>query len=129
MKKKAEKIISDLKAKNFTSLDEYATAMNSTTDTVRFVNFTTRNITGLGIEPVFNAVSASAPLNKVVGPLKGNMGVYVTQVVNRTEGSESYDAETQKMSMSNDNAYRLQMQSIEVLKDKLGVEDNRFRFF
>jgi peptidyl-prolyl cis-trans isomerase D len=127
--KKAEKIISDLKAKNFTSLDEYATAMNSTTDTVRFVNFTTRNITGLGIEPVFNAVSASAPLNKVVGPLKGNMGVYVTQVVNRTEGSESYDAETQKMSMSNDNAYRLQMQSIEVLKDKLGVEDNRFRFF
>jgi len=31
--------------------------------------------------------------------------------------------------MLNNNAYRLQMQSIEVLKDKLGVEDNRFKFF
>ena len=61
--------------------------------------------------------------------MKGNMGVYVTQVVNRTEGTETYDAKTQKMSMLNNNAYRLQMQSIEVLKDKLGVEDNRFKFF
>jgi peptidyl-prolyl cis-trans isomerase D len=31
--------------------------------------------------------------------------------------------------MLNDNAYRLQMQSVEVLKEKLGVEDNRYRFF
>ena len=85
--------------------------------------------TGLGVEPVLNAVSATAPLNKVIGPMKGNMGVYVTQVVNRTEGTETYDAKTQKMSMLNNNAYRMQMQSIEVLKDKLGVEDNRFKFF
>ena len=127
--KKAGKIITDLQAQNLTSLDTYAAAMKGTTDTVRFVNFTTRNITGLGVEPVLNAVSATAPLNKVIGPMKGNMGVYVTQVVNRTEGTETYDAKTQKMSMLNNNAYRLQMQSIEVLKDKLGVEDNRFKFF
>lgn len=127
--KKAEKIITDLQAQNLTSLDTYAAAMKSTTDTVRFVNFTTRNITGLGVEPVLNAVSSSAPLNKVVGPMKGNMGVFVTQVVNRVEGTETYDAKTQKLSMLNNNAYRLQMQSIEVLKDKLGVEDNRFKFF
>ena len=127
--KKAEKIITDLQAQNLTSLDAYATAMHGATDTVRFINFTTRNITGLGVEPVLNAVSASAPLNKVVGPMKGNMGVYVTQVVNRTEGTETYDAKSQKMGMFNNSAYRLQMQSVEVLKDKLGVEDNRFRFF
>ncbi|MDD4631880.1 MAG: SurA N-terminal domain-containing protein, partial [Proteiniphilum sp.] len=46
--KKAEKIITDLQAKNLTSLDAYAAAMNTVADTVRFVNFTTRNITGLG---------------------------------------------------------------------------------
>ena len=127
--KKAGKIITDLQAQNLTSLDAYAAAMNSATDTVRFVNFNTRNITGLGVEPALNAVSAFAPINKVVGPMKGNMGVYVTQVSNRTQGTEIYDAETQKTSMLNNNAYRMQMQSVEILKNKLGVEDNRFKFF
>lgn len=128
-KKKAEKIITDLKAQNLSSLDAYAAAMHSSADTVRFVNFNTQNITGLGFEPVLNAVSAFAPLQTIVGPMKGNMGVFVTQVTNRTQGTETYDASSQKISMLNNNAYRLQMQSIEVLKDKLGVEDNRFRFF
>lgn len=127
--KKAEKIIGDLKAQNLASFEAYATAMNANTDTVRFVNFTTQNITGLGFEPVLNAVSAFAPLNKVVGPVKGNMGVYVATVVNRTEGVAEYDADAQKNMMLNNNAYRMQMQSVEVLKTKLGVEDNRYRFF
>ncbi|WP_352423807.1 SurA N-terminal domain-containing protein [Proteiniphilum sp.] len=127
--KKAEKIISDLKSQNLSSLDAYATAMNTHTDTVRFVNFNTQNITGLGFEPALNAVSAFAPTNKIVGPLKGNMGVYVATVTNRAEGEDEYDAEEQKNQILNNNAYRLQMQSIEVLKAKLGVEDNRFRFF
>ncbi len=127
--KKAEMIVADLKAKNLTTLDAYADAMNSRIDTVRFVNFNTQNITGLGYEPVLNALSAFAPLNKVQGPYKGNMGVFVSQVTNRTQGTESYDAETEKNSMMNEKAYRLQMQSVEILKEKLGVEDNRFRFF
>ncbi|MEA5129106.1 MAG: SurA N-terminal domain-containing protein [Proteiniphilum sp.] len=127
--KKAEKIISDLKSQNLSSLDAYAAAMNTHADTVRFVNFNTQNITGLGFEPALNAISAFAPLNKIVGPVKGNMGVYVAAVPNRTEGSDEYDADEQKNQILNNNAYRLQMQSIEVLKTKLGVEDNRFRFF
>lgn len=127
--KKAEKIISDLKSQDLSSVDAYAQAMDTHGDTVRFVNFNTQNITGLGFEPVLNAVAAFAPLNRVVGPFQGNMGVYVAAVVNRTEGSDEYDAEEQKNQILNNNAYRLQMQSIEVLKTKLGVEDNRFRFF
>ena len=127
--KKAGKIIADLKAQNLSSLDAYAAVMHSAADTVRFVNFNTQNITGLGFEPVLNAVSAFTPLQTIVGPMKGNMGVFVTQVTNRTQGTETYDASSQKISMLNNNAYRLQMQSIEVLKEKLGVEDNRYRFF
>jgi hypothetical protein len=128
--KKAEKIIGGLKAQNLTSIDAYAAAMNSRADTVHFVNFTTQNITGLGFEPTLNAVSAFAPLNTIVGPVKGNMGVFVANAIARTQGTEAaYDAEVQKNSMLNNNAYRLQMQSVEVLKNKLRVEDNRFRFF
>ncbi len=127
--KKAEQIIADLENQNLSSLEAYAAAMNSMTDTVGFVNFTTRNITGVGFEPTLNAVSAFAPLNTIAGPMKGNMGVYVATVINRTDGTEPYDAEEQKLSMMNNNSYRIQMQSVEVLKNRLGVEDNRFQFF
>lgn len=127
--KKAEKVIADLKAKNIGTLDEYASAMNAQIDTVKFVNFTTQNITGLGFEPTLNAFAAYAPLNKVMGPVKGNMGVFVVSVENRTEGTETYDAALTKKAIQNNSAYRLQMQSMEVLKRKLNVKDNRYRFF
>ncbi len=127
--KKAEKIIADLTAKNLTGLDAYATEMQSDVDTVKFVNFTTQNISGLGFEPALNALSAYAPLNTVTPPVKGNMGVYVVNVQDRTQGTETYDANAQKNMMQGNNAYMLQMQSMEVLKNKLKVEDNRYVFF
>ena len=40
-----------------------------------------------------------------------------------------YDAESQKMSMQGETNYLLQMMSIETLKKKLKVEDNRYVFF
>lgn len=127
--KKAEKIITELKSKNLSSLADYAKEMNTRPDTVRFVNFNTRNIAGLGFEPVLNAYSAFAPLHKLMGPAKGNMGVFVVNVDNRTQGTETYDPKIQKNSMQGEITYRLQMQSMEVLKDKLEVKDNRYRFY
>ncbi len=127
--KKAEKMIADLNQQNLSSLEDYAEAMNSGVDSVRFVNFTTQNITGIGYEPVINAVASFAPIGRIVGPMQGNLGVFVANATNRAEGTEEYDAEEQKAMMLNDNAYRIQMQAIETLKDELGVEDNRYKFF
>src|SRR5690554_1072741 len=127
--KKAEKIINELNQNNFSTLEDFAEEMNSRIDTVRFVNFTTQNISGLGYEPVINAAASFAPIGKIVGPMEGNLGVFVTNVVNRTEGTDVYDADEQKSLILNNNAYRIQMQAIETLKDELGVEDNRYRFF
>ncbi|MFY9516274.1 MAG: peptidylprolyl isomerase [Dysgonamonadaceae bacterium] len=127
--KKAEKVISELSAKNLTSLFDYAESMNARPDTVRFVNFNTRNIAGLGFEPILNAYSAFAPLNELMGPAKGNMGVFVVNVNDRTQGTETYDPKVQKKTIHGEIAYRLQMQSLEVLKDKLSVKDYRYRFY
>jgi len=97
--KKAEKMIADLKAANPTSLEAYAETMKSTVDTVKFVNFNTQNIVGLGFEPMLNAYSAFAPVNTLLGPVKGNMGVIVVNVNNRTTGDAAYDADVQKNTM------------------------------
>ena len=127
--KKAEKIISELESKNITSLEDYAEAMNTEIDSVRFVDFNTTNSTNLGSEPVINAYAAYAPLNTVVGPLKGSRGVFALSVINRERADEDYDAEEQKMNLQSDNLYRLQAQAIEVLKDKMKVVDNRYKFY
>lgn len=127
--KKAETIIADLSAKNISSLDAFANEMDAVVDTVKFVNFTTQNISGLGFEPTINAAAAYAAENAIVGPVKGNMGVYVLSVTNRTKNDDKYDATAQKNIMQSNNAYMLQMQSFATLKEKLKVEDNRYVFF
>ncbi len=127
--KKAEKIISDLDSKNLSTLEEYAAAMDSKIDSVKFVDFNTSNITNLGNEPVLNAYAAYAPLNTIVGPLKGNMGVFVIDVINREQVEGEYNAEDQKIAMHSNAIYRLQNQAIEVLKDKMKVVDNRYKFY
>ena len=127
--KKADKITEQLASKNLTTLSDYAEAMGSEIDSVRFVDFNTTNITNLGNEPVLNAYAAYAPLNTVLGPLKGNMGVFVINVISREKSEEEYNAQQQKLDLQSNTMYRLQSQAIEVLKDKLEVEDNRYKFY
>lgn len=127
--KKAEKIIEQLESKNLSSLNDYAAEMNSEVDSVRFVDFNTANITNLGNEPVLNAYAAYAPLNTVVGPLKGNMGVFVLSVINREQSQDEYIADQQKADLHANTMYRLQSQAMEVLKEKMKVVDNRYKFY
>lgn len=127
--KKAETIIADLNSKNITTMDGYADAMGSEVDSVKFVDFNTANITNLGNEPVINAYAAYGPLNTVVGPLKGNLGVYVIKVYNREVSEEEYNAESQKAQLQAGTMYRVQTQAMEVLKEKISVVDNRYKFY
>lgn len=127
--KKAEMILAELEKENPGSLDGYAEAMEVVVDTVKFVNFSTRNISGLGHEPVMNAFSAFAPENSIAGPAKGNMGVFVAKVLNKSETEDELDMETHKAQMQDESNYMLQFQTMEGLKKKMKVEDNRYVFF
>ena len=125
----AEQLISQLEAQQLTSLQSFADAMGSTIDTVRFVNFTTRTISGVGHEPVLNAVAGYAPLHTVQGPMAGNMGIFVAQPIERTQGVAEFDLELHRNTMLQENMQRLHGQTVETLRETLGVEDFRFRFW
>jgi len=128
--KKAEKMIADLKAKNITSLEGYAQAIGARVDTVKFVNFTTPSISGLGGEPVINAYSKSGQLNQLIGPVKGNSGVLMFAVQNRTEQDSEFNAEAIKQNLGRSYMYRFSPQMwLTIMKDKMNVEDNRVAFF
>ncbi len=126
--KKAEKIISDLKAKNFSSMSDYAGAMNSTVNSVEFVTFSTPNISGIGVEPIINAKAPLAEVGKITEPLKGKAGVFVLNITSKNAAEAPYNAEIEKQSLMSTNMYRM-YSFLPALRDKAKVEDNRIRFY
>ncbi|MCC8154587.1 MAG: SurA N-terminal domain-containing protein [Tannerellaceae bacterium] len=127
--KKGEIISKELKDKNLSSLEAYASAMDSKVDTVRFVSFNTRRITNIGVEPKLNAAIAAASLNQVSQPVAGNNGVYVFEVFNKNQDMTDFNEAEQVRSLDASNYYRFGFQAIQSLINKADVEDNRIRFY
>ncbi|MDR2804987.1 MAG: SurA N-terminal domain-containing protein [Dysgonamonadaceae bacterium] len=129
-KKKGEKLAADLKAKNLVTLEQYAEAMNTTPQSVKFVTFGTASISGIGVEPVLNVEAPLAPLNQVVGPFAGKNRVYAIMVTDKRE-EEAADIEVQKQQMQMQSLYRRQqlIQSPELLRENAKIANNFSRFF
>ncbi len=127
--KKGEQIAQGLKAKNLTSMDAYAQAMNSKLDSVKFVSFSTRRITDIGVEPKLNAMVALSQVNQVSAPVAGNNGVYVFQTYAKNQDATEYNEANQVRSMEASYMYSVGYQSIESLVNKAKIEDNRIRFY
>ncbi|MDD3162209.1 MAG: SurA N-terminal domain-containing protein [Bacteroidales bacterium] len=126
--KKAEKMIADLSAKKFATIADAASAMSSKVDTAKFVTFATRQITGLGAEAALIGAAPASKENAVTGPIKGRNGVYVINVIKKTENPiGDIDAEKKGLNMAIQN--RIGYQLVPVMKEKKEVEDFRIRFF
>lgn len=127
--KKAEKMIAEMKSKNFTSLDQYSQSLDTKVDTVNFVTFNTPNIMGIGPEYALNVIAEVGTPDKLEGPIQGNNGVLVVKVLNKTDESKNFNLESFIQTSNNQNLYRVMSQSMQVMKEKLGVKDNRIAFF
>jgi peptidyl-prolyl cis-trans isomerase D len=130
--KKGEKIVADLKAKNISSLEEYATAMNATPQEVKFVTFGTQRITGIGVEPSVNVKAIATEAGQITEPFAGKTGVYVLAITNKTKSEQAFDGDSQKQQLNLQNYYRLSstlQNSGQLLKENAKVEDNRSRFY
>lgn len=127
--KKGEKIVAELTSKGATSLQQYADAMNSKVDSVKFINFGTRRITGIGVEPKLNAYVALTEVDKISQPVAGNNGVYVFKVYNREKDAKEYNEAEEVKNLEAQNTYRFSFQAINELINKAEVEDTRIRFY
>lgn len=127
--KKAEKIIADWKAKSLTSLGAYTQEFGLKVDTAKFVSFNTGSITGIGMEPVLEALTPIASENQLSEPVKGNNGVYIYNVYNKTTKPAEFDAKTEMDNLKRNSAYRVPNQALRVLMEKAEIEDNRILFY
>ena len=128
-KKKGEEIAANLKAKNLKSIQDYAEAMNTTLDSVKFITMSTPRITNIGVEPKLNALISLAPLNSVSEPIPGSNGVYVFEVTNRVNNGQEYDEKTQIKMMESNNSYRIGGLLFRYMQQDADIEDNRIRFY
>ncbi|MDR0865788.1 MAG: SurA N-terminal domain-containing protein [Candidatus Symbiothrix sp.] len=129
--KKGEKLVADLQAKKFSTLEQYAEVMNTTPQSVKFVTFSTPNISGIGAEPVLNAKAPVAPVDQISGPYAGKARVYVINVTNKNVSEAPYDAELQKRQAQMQNTYRMYQltQSPELLRENAKIDNHFDRFF
>jgi len=129
--KKGAKIVAALEAKNLSTLDAYAIAMNSPIQEVKFVTFATPRITGIGTDPIVNVKAVSSEIGNITGPFAGKNGVYVLSLTAKNTSNQKYDEAGQKVQMNMQNSYKIMqlVQSNRILKDKANIEDNRSRFY
>ena len=126
---KGEELAASLKAKNLSSITDYANAMNTNPDTVKFITMATSRITNIGVEPKLNALVTAASPNKVSEPVVGNSGVYVFEVTNRTNNETPFDQQRQINMLEANNAYRVGGLVFRFMQQNADIEDNRIRFF
>jgi len=103
--------------------------MDASVDSVKFINFNTRRITGIGAEPKLNAMISLAEVGKLSDPVIGANGVYIFQVFEKNQENATYDEKSQIATLDASNAYRIGFQAIQTLMNDAEIVDNRIRFY
>lgn len=129
MEKKVEKLYES--AKSVKSIAEAKKLKDVVVDTVKHVSFAAPTFIAAtaSSEPLVSASAAKAAKGDFVGPVKGNSGIYLFQVINKTKTSEKFDAKAEQASLAMSNFRNASSAIINTLYLKANVKDNRYKFF
>ena len=124
--KKVEKVAEEAKAKisGGESLDALAEKFNTTVNHKEGMSF---GALDMSVEPSFAGAVASAPEGEVVGPVKGQIGVYFFQVAKAEDGE--FFSETDALNRSAQKGYSVIQQLPEIIKQEAEVKDYRGKFY
>jgi peptidyl-prolyl cis-trans isomerase D len=130
--KKAEKLIEKINGISGTSGDLEALASSLETEllSVASVNFLSRSLSNIGIEPIVPAAAFVYERDEISDPIIGNNGVYVITVTSDNNPEiQDFKIERERMTYERSYASQANYASFEALKKKAEVVDNRAEFF
>lgn len=105
-----------------------AQELGSEVQTAENINFASVSVPGAGMEPGLIGKATALEEGQLSDPVKGNNGVYIVQVTEITEGNNiSLAAEQQTLTQN--LAYRTDMQAYEAIKNAAEIEDRRSKFY
>lgn len=125
--KRAEKMKGEVASKiqGLTDMNSIAEALGQTVSTREGITF--GSMTSTSTEPAFVGAVAGAEPGVISGPVAGNMGVYVLNVLNRETGS-FYTEDDAKLRAAQIEAYQINNLS-SIFSKRAEIVDNRARFF
>jgi peptidyl-prolyl cis-trans isomerase D len=128
LKEKKAAIILE-KLNGFTSIEDAATRLGKTAQQTQDNTFNSFTVNGIGPEPKVQGVLFALPKGKVSQAIVGENGVYVVEVLEIREPSGEADYAALKDQIASQMESRSNYEVFEALKEKLGVEDNRSKFY
>lgn len=84
---------------------------------------------GLGNESGLIGKVTSLKQGEVAGPIKGVSGVYMVQVIQRTEASLSTDITSYRNQLTMTSRGSMDSRLMEAIKSSAKIKDNRYNFF
>ena len=127
--KKVEKIYETVK--NIKNMADATKAKNAVVDTIKHVTFAAPTFVAAttSSEPIIGAVSAKTAKGSFAGPVKGNNGVYMLQVISKNKSAEKFDKQAEQNSAAQTNFSMASNAIINSLYLKANVKDCRYKFF
>ena len=128
-------------AKNVKSMAEAQKLANVIVDTLAHVSFSNTAYVPQtrSSEPLVSAVASKTDKGAFAGPVKGNGGVYMFQVLDKSKTSEKFDAKAELASKGMSNfsklgenqyyQYNPYFAVVDALRNKANIKDNRYKFF
>jgi len=115
------------KAKN--DMDGLARELNNVVQNYSGATFQSNFMPAMGRELAVLGKASKAEKGKVIGPLKGERGVYLVIVDAIVEAPATTDFSPNKINMSAQLASRAQNESINALKERIDINDTRYNFY
>jgi peptidyl-prolyl cis-trans isomerase D len=124
--KKAEILASKITTKD---VDAVAAQFGVPVDTFNNVNFNMNYLQNLGNETAVIGRVSVMQLNETSEPIIGDNGVFVVQLIHRTEASLSTDIASFRTQLSMAARGSVDSRLMETVKDKAKLKDNRYSFY
>ena len=128
--KKAEKILSDLKAAGATTIDQVAALPDAVSDTIKHITFAASTYVRAlrHSEPLVSVHTSVAELGQQTGPIEGSGGVILVEPINRSQMEEEYDQAKEENTLRSSYA-RASSQYLNDLYLAAKVKDSRYLYF
>jgi peptidyl-prolyl cis-trans isomerase D len=111
------------------NLTEIASALETNVDTAKNISFNSFSIPRLGIEPKLISAAVNCKSSGIVGPIKGNNGIYAFHVINKVEAIEPENYDESKMKLTNNVKNRMARDLMDAVIKSADLKDNRSKFF
>ncbi|SDQ06555.1 peptidylprolyl isomerase [Flagellimonas zhangzhouensis] len=124
--RKAEQIIAANQGK---AMDAIASSNNVSVSTASALTVKSPTIPGSGREPLVVGTAFALDQDQTSGLIKGNTGVFMVKVTNKTAAPEVDNYSTYAQSLQTSAAARVNGAVYNALKDKAEIEDKRATFY